>query len=124
MIGTDLRGNQLITDQKVYVKRDDCSETAMENVKVYKTKAAMTVEGFIQGENGEKIYRRQTVPLTSGLDEAVIRFDYPARNVQPSIRVAEETVTVDGEEGIIGMLSNRCKDSHSFINRQQLWSNK
>ena len=124
LIGTDLRGNQLITDQKVYVKRDDCSETAMENVKVYKTKAAMTVEGFIQGENGEKIYRRQTVPLTSGLDEAVIRFDYPARNVQPSIRVAEETVTVDGEEGIIGMLSNRCKDSHSFINRQQLWSNK
>ena len=27
----------------------------MENVKVYKTKAAMTLEGYIQGKEGEKV---------------------------------------------------------------------
>ena len=33
-----------------------------------------------------------------------------------------QTVQVDGEDVVIGMLSNRCKTSHSYINRQQLWS--
>ena len=122
IIATDLRGNQLATTEKVYVDRVDCSETAMENITVYKTKAAMTIEGFIQGKQGEKVFRRQTVPFTSNLDEAVITFDFPERNVQPSIRVAEQTVTVDGEDVTIGMLSNRCKESHSYIDRQQLWS--
>ena len=77
IIATDLRGNQLATTQRVYVNRVDCSETAMENVKVYKTKAAMTIEGYIQGKEGEKVFRRQTVPLTANqLDEAIITFDF------------------------------------------------
>ena len=122
LVLTDLRGNQLRTTQKVYVDRVDCSETAMENIKVYKTKVAMTLEGYVQGEQGEKVFRRQTVPLTSALDEAVLRFDYPNRSVQPSVRIKEETITVDGESRTVGMLSNRCKDTHNFINRQQLWS--
>ena len=122
IIATDLRGNQFATTEKVYVDRVDCSETAMENVKVYKTKAAMTIEGYIQGKEGEKVFRRQTVPLTSSLDEATITFDFPERSVQPSIKISEQTVQVDGEDVIIGMLSNRCKTSHSYINRQQLWS--
>ena len=122
IIATDLRGNQLATTQKVYVDRVDCSETAMENITVYKTKAAMTIEGFIQGKEGEKVFRRQTVPLTSELDEAVITFDFPERSVQPSVKISEQTVVVDGENVTIGMLSNRCKETHSYINRQQLWS--
>ena len=123
IIATDLRGNQLATTEKVYIDRVDCSETAMENIKVYKTKAAMTIEGFIQGKGGEKVFRRQTVPFTSALDEAVITFDFPERNVQPSVKISEENVVVDGETVTIGMLSNRCKESHNFIDRQQLWSN-
>lgn len=123
IIGTDLRGNQLRTTQKVYVDRVDCSETAMEGIQIYKTKAAMTLEGYIVSEDGERVYRRQTVPLTNALDEAVITYNYSARNVQPSVRVKEETVTVGGEQVTIGMLSNRCKESHSYINREQLWSN-
>ena len=122
IIATDLRGNQLATTEKVYVDRVDCSETAMENITVYKTKAAMTIEGYIQGKEGEKVFRRQTVPLTSGLDEASITFDFPDRNVQPSIKISEQTVQVDGEDVVIGMLSNRCKTTHSYINRQQMWS--
>ena len=122
IIATDLRGNQLATTEKVYVDRVDCSETAMENIQVYKTKAAMTIEGYIQGKGGEKVFRRQTVPFTSSLDEAVITFDFPERNVQPSVKISEQTVTVDGEDVTIGMLSNRCKDTHNFIDRQQLWS--
>ena len=70
----------------------------------------------------EKVFRRQTVPLTSSLDEATITFDFPERSVQPSIKISEQTVQVDGEDVIIGMLSNRCKTSHSYINTQQLWS--
>ena len=123
IIATDLRGNQLRTTQKINVDRVDCSETAMQGVQVYKTKAAMTLEGYVVAENGERVYRRQTVPLTSGLDEAVITYNYAARNVQPSVKVKEETVTVDGTDVVIGMLANRCKDSHSYINREQLWSN-
>ena len=123
IIATDLRGNQLSTTERVYVDRVDCSETAMENISVYKTKAAMTIEGYIQGKGGEKVFRRQTVPFTSSLDEAVITFDFPERSVQPSVKIAEQTVTVDGEDVTIGMLSNRCKDTHNFIDRQQLWSN-
>ena len=123
IIATDLRGNQLRTTQKVYVDRVDCSETAMEGVQVYKTKAAMTLEGYVVAEDGEKVYRRQTVPLTSGLDEAVISYNYTTRNVQPSVRIKEEEVTIDGDTVTIGMLSNRCKSSHSYINREQLWSN-
>ena len=122
IIATDLRGNQFATTEKVYVDRVDCSETAIENISVYKTKAAMTIEGYIQGKEGEKVFRRQTVPLTSNLDEAVITFDFPERSVQPSARVAEQTVSVDGEDVVIGMLSNRCKETHSYIDRQQLWS--
>ena len=124
IIATDLRGNQLATTEKVYVDRVDCSETAMENVTVYKTKAAMTIEGYIQGKEGEKVFRRQTVPLTSSLDEAVITFDFPERLVQPSIKIAEENVILDGETVTIGMLSNRCKSTHNYIGRQQLWSNE
>ena len=82
----------------------------------------MTIEGYIQGKEGEKVFRRQTVPLTSGLDAATITFDFPERGVQPSIKISEQTVQVDGEDVVIGMLSNRCKTSHSYINRQQLWS--
>ena len=123
IIATDLRGNQLSTTERVYVDRVDCSETAMENISVYKTKAAMTIEGYIQGKGGEKVFRRQTVPFTSSLDEAIITFDFPERSVQPSVKIAEQTVTVDGEDVTIGMLSNRCKDTHNFIDRQQLWSN-
>jgi len=123
IVATDLRGNQLTTTEKVYVDRVDCSETAMENITVYKTKAAMTIEGYIQGKEGEKVFRRQTVPLTTSLDEAVITFEYPERSVQPSVKIAEKTVTVDGEDVVIGMLSNRCKETHSYIDRQQLWSN-
>jgi hypothetical protein len=122
IVATDLKGNQLQTTQKVYVDRVDCSETAMENITVYKTKAAMTLEGYVQGEQGEKVFRRQTVPLTSNLDEAIITFDFPQRSVQPSVKIAEQTVTVDGVDVVIGMLSNRCKETHNYINRQQLWS--
>ena len=122
IVATDLRGNQLLTTEKIYVDRVDCSETAMENITVYKTKAAMTLEGYIQGEQGEKVFRRQTVPLTTSLDEAVITFDFPERSVQPSVKIAEQTVTVDGNDVIIGMLSNRCKATHNYIDRQQLWS--
>jgi type II secretory pathway component PulJ len=123
IIATDLRGNQLATTEKVYINRVDCSETAMENILIYKTKAAMTIEGYIQGREGEKVFRRQTVPFTSNLDEAVITFDFPERSVQPSIKIAEQTIQVGGVSKTIGMLSNKCKDTHSFIDRQQLWSN-
>ena len=123
IIATDLRGNQLATTQRVFVDQVECSETAMENVKVYKTKAAMTLEGYIQGKEGEKVYRRQTVPLTANqLDEAIITFEFEENDVQPSVKVAEQTVEVDGEDVIIGMLSNRCKSTQDYINRQQLWS--
>ena len=111
IIATDLRGNQYNKDTKVYVNRVDCSETGMENIVVYKTKAAMTISGFIKATSDQKVFRRQTVPLTSGDDEAIIKFDFPERNVQPSIKITDD-----------GMLSNRCKDSHNFIDRQQLWS--
>ena len=94
----------------------------MENISVYKTKAAMTIEGFIQGREGEKVFRRQTVPFTDSLDEAVITFDFPERSVQPSVKISEQTVTVGTENVTIGMLSNRCKNSHLYIDRQQLWS--
>ena len=57
----------------------------------------------MQGKEGEKVFRRQTVPLTSNLDEAVITFDFPERSVQPSVKIAEQTVTVDGEDVVIGM---------------------
>ncbi|MDC0079026.1 hypothetical protein OAJ46_02615, partial [Candidatus Pelagibacter sp.] len=124
IVATDLKGNQLETTKKVYVDRVDCTETAMENITIYKTKAAMTIEGFIQGKEGEKVFRRQTVPLTSNLDEAVIIFDYQERSVQPSVKIYEQSITVDGEDQTIGMLANRCKDTHSFIDRQQLWSDE
>ena len=84
----------------------------MENVVVYKTKAAMTISGFIKATSDTKVFRRKTVPLTSGVDEAIIKFNFPERNVQPSIKITDD-----------GMLSNRCKDNHNFIDRQQLWSN-
>ena len=48
IIATDLRGNQLATTEKVYVDRVDCSETAMESITVYKTKAAMTIEDIFK----------------------------------------------------------------------------
>ena len=122
LIATDLKGNQLKTTQKVYVDRVDCTETAMENITVYKTRAAMTIEGFIQGKKGEKVFRRQTVPLTRNLDEAVITFDYEERDVQPSVAVYEEVITIDDEEITVGLLANRCKDTHDFILREHLWS--
>ena len=56
------------------------------------------------------------------LDEAVITFDFPERSVQPSVKISEQTVVVNGQSVTIGMLSNRCKETHSYINRQQLWS--
>ena len=112
IIATDLRGNQYTKDTKVYVNRVDCSETGMENIIVYKTKAAMTISGFVKATSDKKAFRRQTVPLTSETDEAIIKFDFPERNVQPSIKISDN-----------GMLSNRCKDTHSFIDREQLWSN-
>ena len=112
IIATDLRGNQFSKDTKVKVKRVNCSETGMENIIVYKTKAAMTISGFIKATSDKKVFRRQTVPLTSGVDEAIIKFDFPERSVQPSVKIRDD-----------GMLSNKCKDSHNFINRQQLWSN-
>jgi len=112
IIATDLRGNQFNKDTKVKVNRVDCSETGMENIIVYKTKAAMTISGFIKATSDKKVFRRQTVPLTSGVDEAIIKFDFPERRVQPSVRIRDD-----------GMLSNKCKDSHNFIDRQQLWSN-
>ena len=73
----------------------------MENIVVYKTKAAMTISGFIKATSDQKF--RRTVPLTSGDDEAIIKFDFPERNVQPSIKITDD-----------GMLSNRCKDSHNL----------
>ena len=124
IIATDLRGNQLATTQKVYVDRVDCSETAMENIKIYKTKAAMTIEGFIIAAAGEKVFKRQTVPFTSNLDQATITFDFVERSVQPSIKISEQTITLGEETATIGMLSNRCKNSHDYIDRQQLWSNE
>ena len=111
IVATDLRGNQYNKDTKVYVNRVDCSETGMENIVVYKTKAAMTISGFIKATSDKKVFRRQTVPLTSGDDEAIIKFDFPERNVQPSVKITDD-----------GMLSNKCKDSHDFVDRQQLWS--
>jgi hypothetical protein len=94
----------------------------MENITVYKTRAAMTIEGFIQGKEGEKVFRRQTVPLTRDLDEAVITFDYEERDVQPSVTVYEEVITIGDEEITVGLLANRCKDTHDFILREHLWS--
>ena len=122
IVATDLKGNQLQTTKKVYVDRVDCEETAMENITVYKTKAAMTIEGFIQGKEGEKVFRRQTVPLTSNLDEAVITFDYQERLVQPSVKVYEQVITIDEQEITVGLLANRCRDTHDFILREHLWS--
>jgi hypothetical protein len=122
IVATDLKGNQLQTTKKVYVDRVDCTETAMENITVYKTRAAMTIEGFIQGKEGEKVFRRQTVPLTRDLDEAVITFDYEERDVQPSVTVYEEVITIGDEEITVGLLANRCKDTHDFILREHLWS--
>ena len=122
IIATDLKGNQLQTTQKVYVDRVDCTETAMENITVYKTKAAMTIEGFIQAREGEKVFRRQTVPLTSNLDEAVITFDFEERDVQPSVKVYEQVIAIDNEKITVGLLANRCKDTHDFILREHIWS--
>ena len=112
IIATDLRGNQYTKDTKVFVNRVDCSETGMENIIVYKTKAAMTISGFVKATSDKKAFRRQTVPLTSEDDEAIIKFDFPERNVQPSVKISDD-----------GMLSNRCKDTHDFKDREQLWSN-
>ena len=112
IVATDLRGNQYNKDTKVNVNMVDCSETGMENIVVYKTKAAMTISGFIKATSDTKVFRRKTVPLTSGVDYATIKFDFPGRNVQPSVKITDD-----------GMLSNKCKDSHNFTDRQQLWSN-
>ena len=114
IIATDLRGNQYNKDAKVKVNRVDCSETGMENIVVYKTKAAMTISGFIKATSDTKVFRRKTVPLTSGDDEAIIKFNFPERNIIPQVRITDD-----------GMLSNRCKegDNYPFIDRQQLWSN-
>ena len=122
IIATDLKGNQLQTTQKVYVDRVDCTETAMENITIYKTKAAMTIEGFIQAREGEKVFRRQTVPLTSNLDEAVITFDFEERDVQPSVKVYEQVIAIGGQNYTVGLLANRCKDTHDFILREHIWS--
>ena len=85
----------------------------------------MTIEGFIQGKDGEKVFRRRTVPFTNDNDDAaVITFDFPERNIQPSVKIEEQVVTVGGEDVVIGMLANRCKDTHTWKNRQQLWSNE
>ena len=72
----------------------------------------MTISGFVKATSDKKAFRRQTVPLTSNDDEAIIKFDFPERNVQPSIKISDD-----------GMLSNRCKDTHDFTDREQLWSN-
>ena len=61
----------------------------MKNITVYKTKAAMTISGYLQGKQGTNVFRRQTVPLTSNLDEAVINFDFEERDVQPSVKIYE-----------------------------------
>jgi len=143
IIATDLRGNQFTGDYNVNVDRVDCSEVGMENVKIYKTKAAMTIEGYILATAADKAFRRQTVPLTSasdlnndgdyndagesdGLDSAEIRFDFPARNVQPSIKVQEKVIsfTQDGQtvERVVGIISNRCRDNHAYVDVQQMWS--
>ena len=71
----------------------------------------MTISGFIKATSDKKVFRRKTVPLTKDPDEAIIKFNFPERSVQPSIRITDD-----------GMLSNKCKDSHNFIDRQQLWS--
>jgi hypothetical protein len=124
IIATDLRGNQLQTTKKVYVDRVDCTETAMNNITVYRTKAAMTIEGFLQGKQGTNVFRRQTVPFTSNSDdEAVINFDFEEREVQPSVKIYEKIITVNGVDQTIGMIANRCKNSHDYVDVQQLWSN-
>ena len=122
IVATDLKGNQYQTTEKVYVDRVDCTETAMENITIYKTKAAMTIEGFIQAREGEKVFRRQTVPLTSNLDEAVITFDFEERDVQPSVKVYEQVIAIGGQNYTVGLLANRCKDTHDFILREHIWS--
>tara|TARA_B110000483_G_scaffold23668_1_gene27658 strand:+ start:409 stop:699 length:291 start_codon:yes stop_codon:yes gene_type:complete len=94
----------------------------MENITIYKTKAAMTIEGFIQAREGEKVFRRQTVPLTSNLDEAVITFDFEERDVQPSVKVYEQVIAIGGQDYTVGLLANRCKDTHDFILREHIWS--
>ena len=113
IIATDLRGNQYSKYTKVKVNKVDCSETGMENIIVYKTKAAMTISGFIKATSDKKVFRRKTVPLTAGDDEAIIKFNFPERNIIPQVRITDD-----------GMLSNRCKegDDYPFIDRQQLWS--
>ena len=124
IVATDLKGNRRSTTEKVYIDRVDCTETAMEDIQVYKTKAAMTIEGYIQGKLGEKVFRRQTVPMTSGIDKAVITFNFPERAVQPSIKIYEKIIQIGSQDKTIGMIANRCKDSHNFVDRFQIWSNE
>jgi prepilin-type N-terminal cleavage/methylation domain-containing protein len=124
IIATDLRGNQLETTKKVYVDRVDCTETAMTNITVYRTRAAMTIEGYIHGKQGTSVFRRQTVPFTNNIDEAVINFDFEERDVQPSIKIYEQNITVDGVNQTIGMIANRCRESHDYVDVQQLWSDE
>ena len=124
IIATDLKGKQYEETIKVYVDRVDCTETAMTGITVYKTKAAMTISGYLQGKQGTSVFRRQTVPFTSNSDdEAVINFDFEEREVQPSVKIYEKIITVNGVDQTIGMIANRCKNSHDYVDVQQLWSN-
>ena len=125
IVATDLKGNQLETTKKVYIDRVDCTETAMKNITVYKTKAAMTIVGYLQGKQGETVFRRQTVPFTNNLDEAVINLDFEERQVQPSVKIYEKEIMLDGNiPTTIGMIANRCKNTHDYVDVQQLWSNE
>ena len=125
IIATDLKGKQYEETIKVYVDRVDCTETAMTGITVYKTKAAMTISGYLQGKQGTSVFRRQTVPFTSNSDdEAVINFDFEERQVQPSVKIYEKSINVDGVDQTIGMIANRCKNDHNYVDVQQLWSNE
>ena len=97
----------------------------MTGITVYKTKAAMTISGYLQGKQGTSVFRRQTVPFTSNSDdEAVINFDFEERQVQPSVKIYEKSINVDGVDQTIGMIANRCKNDHNYVDVQQLWSNE
>jgi len=125
IIATDLKGKQYEETIKVYVDRVACTETAMTGITVYKTKAAMTISGYLQGKQGTSVFRRQTVPFTSNSgDVAVINFDFEERQVQPSVKIYEKNITVGGDNLIIGMIANRCKNDHKYVDVQQLWSNE
>ena len=124
IIATDLRGNRSEKTKKVYVDRVDCTETAMTNITVYRTKAAMTIEGYLQGKEGTRVFRRQTVPFTDNLDQAVINFNFEERQIQPSVKIYEQEITVNGVDQTIGMIANRCRNTHSYVDVQQLWSDE